>query len=100
MYNKNIKIQMKQSDYEKNSQIFKALSHPIRLQMVDVLLDDECCVTDVMNALAISQSTSFQHLNILKNIGIVYPEKHGTRTCYIVNNELVKEIVAILKREK
>lgn len=91
---------MKQTDYEKNSQIFKALSHPIRLQMVDVLLDDECCVTDVMNALGISQSTSSQHLNILKNNGIVYPEKHGTRTCYIVNNELVKEIVAILKRKK
>lgn len=90
---------MKQTDYEKNSQIFKALSNPIRLQMVDVLLDDECCVTDVMTALGISQSTSSQHLNILKNHGIVYPEKHGTRTCYIVNNELVKEIVAILKRK-
>ena len=42
---------MQQIDYEKNSQIFKALAHPIRLQMVDVLLDDECCVTDVVNAL-------------------------------------------------
>jgi ArsR family transcriptional regulator len=89
---------MQQIDYEKNCQIFKALAHPIRLQMVYVLLDDECCVTDVMNALGISQSTTSQHLNILKNNGIVYPEKHGTRTCYIVNNELVKEIVAILKR--
>jgi len=86
--------------YEKNSQIFKALSHPIRLKMVDLLLDDECCVTDIVNALGISQSTSSQHLLILKNSGIVYPEKHGTKTCYKINNELVKEIVTILRRKK
>jgi len=91
---------MQQIDYERNSQIFKALSHPLRLHMVDVLLDDKCCVTDVVNALGISQSTSSQHLSILKNNGIVYPEKHGTKTCYIVNNDLVKEIVLILKKKK
>mgnify|MGYP000915906917 FL=1 len=91
---------MHKIDYEKNSQIFKALSHPIRLKMVDLLLDDECCVTDIVNALGISQSTSSQHLLILKNSGIVYPEKHGTKTCYKINNELVKEIVTILRRKK
>jgi len=86
--------------YEKNSQIFKALSHPIRLKMVDLLLDDECCVTDVVNALGISQSTTSQHLLILKNGGIVHPEKHGVKTCYKVNNKLVKEIFTTLKRKK
>jgi len=91
---------MRKTVYEKNSQIFKALSHPIRLKMVDLLLDDECCVTDIVNALGISQSTSSQHLLILKNSGIVYPEKHGTKTCYKINNELVKEIVTILRRKK
>lgn len=91
---------MSKIDYEKNSQILKALSHPIRLQMVDVLLDDECCVTDVVNALGISQSTSSQHLSILKNSGIVYPQKHGTKTCYIVNNDLAKEIISILKKKQ
>lgn len=91
---------MSKIDYEKNSQILKALSHPIRLQMVDVLLDDECCVTDVVNALGISQSTSSQHLLILKNRGIVYPQKHGTKTCYIVNNDLAKEIISILKKKQ
>jgi len=91
---------MAKIDYIKKSQVLKALSHPIRLQMVDVLLDGECCVTDIVNALGISQSTSSQHLLILKNSGIVYPEKHGTKTCYIVNSDLVKEIISILKKEK
>jgi len=85
-------------NYEKNSQILKALAHPIRLQMVDVLLDDKCCVTDLVNMLGISQSTSSQHLTILKNGGVVYPEKHGTKTCYVVHSELTKEIIAFLKK--
>ena len=89
---------MSKIDYEKNSQIFKALAHPIRLQIVDILLDGECCVNDVVNALGISQSASSQHLAILKNSGIVYPEKHGTKTCYKVRSELAREVVSILKK--
>ena len=84
-------------DFEKNSQILKALAHPIRLKMATMLLDDECCVTDVTNALGISQSTSSQHLGILKNAGILTPEKYGTKTCYVVNNELVKRLILLLK---
>ena len=87
-------------NYEKDSQILKALSHPLRLRMTEMLLDDECCVTDVTNALGISQSTSSQHLGILKNAGIVYPKKYGTKTCYVVNNKFVENIVSFLKEEK
>jgi ArsR family transcriptional regulator len=88
---------MSKIDYIKNSEIFKALSNPIRLQMVDFLLDDECCVTDVVSELGISQSAASQHLSILKSSGIVYPEKHGTRTCYKVGNKLAEEIIKLIK---
>lgn len=91
---------MQKIDYEKYSDLLKAMSNPIRLQMIDVLLDDECCVTDVMNELKISQSTTSQHLLILKNSGIVYPQKHGTKTCYKINNEFAKDILTILKTKK
>lgn len=83
-------------DFEKESQIIKALANPIRLKMVGLLLNDECCVSDVTNILGISQSTTSQHLGILKYNGIVFPKKHGTKTCYIVDNAEVKEIIQIL----
>ena len=86
-------------DYEKNSKIFKALAHPLRLKMVEMLLDDECCVTDVSNALGMPQSTSSQHISILKNAGVVFPKKYGTRTCYFVNEGIVTDILKILKKE-
>ncbi len=62
-------------------------------------MDNECCVTDVTNALGISQSTSSQHLKILMNAGIVNPKKYGTKTCYIVNNKTAKKIINILQKE-
>ena len=83
-------------DFEKESQVIKSLSNPLRLKMVSLLMNDECCVTDITNALGISQSTSSQHLAILKSNGIVYPKRYGTKTCYIVENEEVKKIVEIL----
>jgi DNA-binding transcriptional ArsR family regulator len=89
---------MTKIDYEFNAQIFKALSHPVRLQMIALLAEDECCVTEVMATLKISQSMTSQHLLILKNSGIIYPEKHGTKTCYKVNNELSRDIIGLLKR--
>ncbi len=86
-------------DYQKESKILKALAHPIRLKMVELLMDDECCVTDVSNAMGISQSTSSQHLGILKNAGIVFPKKYGTKTCYIVENQTAQQIMKILLKE-
>ena len=88
--------EINQIDFERESQILKALSNPIRLKMVGLLLNDECCVTDVTNALGISQSTTSQHLGILKYNGIVYPKKFGTKTCYIVDNIEVESIIKIL----
>ena len=87
-------------DFEKNSQLLKALGHPIRLKMAVMLMDDECCVTDITNALDVSQSTSSQHLGILKNAGVVSPQKYGTKTCYVVNNEMVKKIILLLLKER
>jgi len=83
-------------DFEIESNILKALSNPLRLKMVGLLMNDECCVTDITNALGISQSTSSQHLGVLKNARIVYPKRYGTKTCYIVENAEVKEIIKIL----
>ncbi len=87
-------------DYTRAAHLLKALAHPLRLKMVEMLLDDECCVTDVTNALGIPQSTSSQHLAVLKNAGIVFPQKYGSKTCYIVHNETVKEIIDCLQEER
>jgi DNA-binding transcriptional ArsR family regulator len=91
---------MEKIDYEKNSLVLKALAHPVRLKILEVLLDNEYCVNDVSNALNISQSISSHHLTILKNKEIVYSHKHGARAYYIVKNDLAKGIISILQTKK
>ena len=84
-------------NYEKESDILKALGHPVRLRMVEGLMQNECNVNKVMTVLNIPQSTASQHLGILKNKGIVVARKEGVRTCYKVVDQRVREIIQILK---
>jgi len=84
-------------DCEKESELLKALGHPIRLRIVEDLLVDECNVNKIMNTLNIPQSTVSQHLGVLKNKGIVVARKDGVRTCYRVVEKKVQRIVEILK---
>lgn len=88
---------MSDLNYENMSHILKALAHPVRLQMVQLLLDNECCVNNLCNILNIPQSTSSQHLGVLRNSGIIYPTKKGTRTCYVVKNNEAIRILGIMK---
>jgi len=53
------------------SNIFKALAHPIRMQIVKLLRNGEMCVCDIIPNLDSEQSNTSQHLAVLKNQGIV-----------------------------
>lgn len=80
-------------DYEKVSQVLKALGHPLRLKIVYGLLMGKCCVNDISEKLNTPQSTISQHLATLRNAGIIIPIKEGVTTCYTVTDELAKQII-------
>lgn len=80
----------------KYSNIFKALGHPIRLKIVDGLLSHPCNVGEIVEGLGLPQSTVSQHLGILRNRGIIAPEKDGVRTCYKVVDSKVRRIIKCL----
>jgi ArsR family transcriptional regulator len=85
--------------FEKESEILKALGHPVRLKMVFGLIDNnECNVNEIVEGLKLPQSTISQHLSILKSRGIIVSRKEGVKTCYKVVNEKVLEIVEVLKK--
>ncbi|MBC8320052.1 MAG: helix-turn-helix transcriptional regulator [Bacteroidetes bacterium] len=88
---------MQNTHHEKYCQIFKALSHVLRLQIV-IVLDNERCVTDVMKILSITQPVTSHHLCILKKRGIVNYRKEGKRIIYFVNNKCIKEIISIVMK--
>ncbi len=83
-------------DYKKESDILKALAHPIRLRIAEGLMFNECNVNKIVKVLNIPQSTASQHLALLKARGIVEMRKKGVKTCYRVIDVKISELIKIL----
>jgi ArsR family transcriptional regulator len=83
-------------NYVSESELLKALAHPVRLKMVEGLMGRECNVSKMVHALKIPQSTVSQHLGVLKNQGILEIRKDGVKTCYRVVDTKVAHIIKIL----
>lgn len=62
--------------------IFKALAHQTRLQILCLLFDGEVCVCKIMAILNLPQSTASRHLAILKSAGLVEDRRDGTWSHY------------------
>lgn len=71
-------------------ELFKALGHPIRFEILKFLLTHPGCITgDLVDHLPIAQSTVSQHLKVLKKAGWISGIVQGPATCYCMNNETV-----------
>ena len=72
--------------------LFKALSHPARVAIIEYLLTvDTCICGDIVNELPLAQPTVSQHLKELKNAGIIKGSIDGTAICYCINEETLKK---------
>jgi len=63
----------------------KALSDETRLRIVKIVLKRECCVCEIIQALAISQSRASRNLRILEEAGFVKSKRDGTWIVYSVD---------------
>jgi DNA-binding transcriptional ArsR family regulator len=85
-------------DRHQEAQIFKALAHPIRLYIVEILLNGEQCVNDIRDLFDVTQPNISQHLNILKYSGIVNSRQNGNLRCYFLKEpEKVKPLIQAVK---
>ena len=60
---------------------------------------EECSVSIMVEKLNLPQPTVSQHLNILKNTGIIKGLRKGTQICYSVTDETTKRIIKVLGDE-
>ena len=75
------------------SNVFKALAHPTRIQIVKLLRNGEMCVCNILPNLDSEQSNTSQHLTVLKNQGIVESKKDGSKVIYSIKNNEVYEMI-------
>ncbi len=81
------------TEHNELASLFKALSHPARIAVVEYLLKvDSCICGDIVNELPLAQPTISQHLKELKNANIIKGTIEGTAICYCLNPETMSKI--------
>ncbi|MCO6043928.1 metalloregulator ArsR/SmtB family transcription factor [Aeoliella sp. ICT_H6.2] len=84
--------------YETRTKVLKALAHPARLKLVDVLAEqDEVCVCELTEVIGMDMSTVSRHLSQLKNAGIVESDKRGQMVFYRLRVKCLKSLFSCIE---
>ena len=70
------------SHYEARARVAKAMAHPTRLLLLDVLTQSERCVADLTEIVGADQSTVSKHLAVLRNAGLLAARRSGAQSFY------------------
>ena len=76
----------------------KAVSDETRLRIMKVLLERECCVCEIMQALDISQSRASRNLGILQDAGFLKARRDGLWMVYSVDWQVVNRYATPLAK--
>lgn len=92
--------------FDSHAALLKALAHPKRLEIVHLLRDQSLCVSDVYSMLDLPQANVSQHLQILRQEGVVKTTREGKQVVYslahpnlILASDLLREALLDLHPE-
>jgi DNA-binding transcriptional ArsR family regulator len=77
---------------------FKALAHPIRIRLLELLRARENSVQELQAVLGLDQSTVSQQLAVLRAKNVVVARKEGTTVRYAVRDPLVGDLLDVARR--
>lgn len=80
------------------AEFFKALAHPIRIRILEILRSHARSVQDLQAELDLDQSTVSQQLAVLRAKNIVTARKEGTTVWYTVRDALVGDLLDVARR--
>ena len=78
------------------AELFKALAHPARIQILKYLAETKSCISgDISKELPLGRTTVNQHLKELKRVGLIQGIVSGSRTNYCLYPEKIRELKAM-----
>ncbi len=75
------------------AEFFRALAHPVRIRLLELLAGGERSVQDLQQALGLDQPAVSQHLAVLRGKNIVTTRKVGTTVNYALGDPLITELL-------
>ena len=87
------------TDQKKIARYAKAMGHPIRMYVLELLSKQSCCYSgDLSEDLPIAKSTLSQHLKELKEAGLIQGEIEAPKIKYCINKENWKEAQTLFRK--
>lgn len=85
-----------EEQYIKMANVFKALSDPKRVQILDLLSDGEVCACVLLEYFHISQPTLSHDMKVLIQAGIVRRRREGQRVLYSIDIENLRKMQRLM----
>ena len=81
------------------AEILKAVSHPVRLRIIEMLEGAERSVTEIQDGLGITQSLTSQHLSNMRVRGVLQARKNGNNVYYSIANPDVVKVIHCIRQD-
>jgi len=80
------------------AQFFRALAHPVRIKILEILVRGDRSVQELQKALKLDQPVVSQQLAVLRNRGIVTSRKQGLSVRYELRDPGVGQLLDVARR--
>jgi ArsR family transcriptional regulator len=84
--------------YKLHANICHTLANPKRLEIIDRLRVGELSVTELVEALEISQANLSQHLSVMRQKGIVTTRREGLKVFYRLSNSKITQACDLMRQ--
>jgi DNA-binding transcriptional ArsR family regulator len=79
--------------HEVKANLFRVLGHPARVQILELLRDEERSVGNLQKELGLDSGGTSQHLAALRRVGLVESRREGTNVYYRVDDARVFDLL-------
>ena len=74
------------------AEVFKALSDPTRLKIINALMLSELCVCDIASLMGMTQPAVSHHLKVLRNLGLAQYRRDGKTVYYTLDGKHIRTL--------
>jgi DNA-binding transcriptional ArsR family regulator len=91
------KVELFDKELQLAAAYFKALGHPARLTILKYLSDTKVCISgDLSDELPLSRTTINQHLQELKDLGLIKGHIDGVKVNYCLDEKGIEELKMVI----
>lgn len=80
------------------AEFFKALAHPLRIKILELLADGDKNVNEIQSLIGSEGSAVSQHLTVLRAKNIVTGTKDGNRVIYSLRDPMIIELLHVARQ--